>query len=158
MRVAWKSYPHFHKMIFRKFDAKPVRAKTEALKNTGMYLTRSKATAKLVCEYLNGEIGSKNDLSKRDRGWEMVDVLGFLKFFWVVGNVWGGNEANCKSVAVAVLSVFTSVDTHYTYTLVAEGDANEELDITDDLDLRVDDTGDVLDQETDDLPRFAAIS
>ena len=85
MRVAWKSYPHFHKMIFRKFDTKPVRTKTEALKNIGMYLTRSKATAKLVCEYLNGEIGSTDALPKRDMEWDRV-----------VDNIWGDDKANCE--------------------------------------------------------------
>ena len=129
--TASKCFPQF-KVIIGNAEIKAT--KTAVMKAIGQYLTRVKKTAKLIIEYAYGERGSDKAALKRDRNFEANDVLYFFKYIRVMELI---KPAVGDSAAMAVLSSFKNIDSHYTYTLPPteeekEEDDNDEYDLTDD--------------------------
>lgn len=129
--TASKCFPQF-KVIIGNAEIKAT--KTAVMKAIGQYLTRVKKTAKLIIEYAYGERGSDKAALKRDRNFEANDVLYYFKYIRVMELI---KPAVGDSAAMAVLSSFKNIDSHYTYTLPPteeekEEDDNDEYDLTDD--------------------------
>ncbi len=51
MKTAWKAFPCFHQLVYRKIDAQPDLTKVKMMSNIGKYLRKSKCTSKSICEY-----------------------------------------------------------------------------------------------------------
>eukprot|EP00956_Cyclotella_meneghiniana_P041915 scaffold244695_cov40-Cyclotella_meneghiniana.AAC.1 len=54
MRTAWQSFPYWHRIVHRKKDATPVMTKKLMDNLIGKYLSRIKATSKLILQFLYG--------------------------------------------------------------------------------------------------------
>ena len=67
MHVAWKALPRMHMVVYKESDGSPDQSKTAVMKSIGTYLTRSKRTAKNICEYLYGKKDSDKAVPKRER-------------------------------------------------------------------------------------------
>ena len=129
--TASKCFPQFKEILG---NAEIKATKTAVMKAIGQYLTRVKKTAKLIIEYAYGERGSDKAALKRDRNFEDNDVLYYFKYIRVMELI---KAAVGDSAAMAVLSSFQNIDSHYTYTLPpteeeGEEEDNDEYDETDD--------------------------
>ena len=131
-----------HYRVYRQKDAIPVRTKTEALDNIGLYLRRTKDMAKKIIEYAYGVPGDKKTVPKRYREWDSGDILWLFHLFWVGdSNHNGGDKFRDKS-ALNSLQTFEHIDPHYTYTLTKEAGESEQEDASG--------NGNVSDREPDD--------
>jgi hypothetical protein len=127
--TASKCFPRFKEIVR---NAEIQATKTAAMKAIGQYLNRVKRTAKLIIEYSYGVRGSDKATLKRNRHFEANDVLYYLKYIRVMEL---RKAAVGDSAAMAVLSSFKNIDSHYTYTLPPteeEEEDNDEYDETDD--------------------------
>ncbi len=89
--------------------------------------------AMLITEYTYGVRGSDKAVPKRDRLFELTDVLGMCRYVKVMDNDALDGAKICKSAAKRVLSSFHHINFHYTYTLSHTGEknggANVEMDM-----------------------------
>ena len=114
MRLAWKSFPYWHRIMYKAPDGKPARTKTQVQKDIGLYLKRAKYMAKTICDFAYGVKGTDKAVPKRDRLVEEGDILEQLKLFRVVDNI--GIDDFVEPAALRVFSSMTKLDPHYTYT------------------------------------------
>ena len=132
MATAWKAFPLMHLIVHKKSDGRPDRSKTAVMKSIGTYLTRSKRTASMICEYLYGKKGSDKAVPKREREFEPADIIELFKFLRVVEGA--GDGAVCEPAARTLLSTFGVIDQHFTYTLCPEHVETEQMVAEDDAD------------------------
>jgi hypothetical protein len=157
MKTAWKAFPHFHQLVYRKIDAQPDRTKVKVMSNIGKYLRKSKCTSKSICEYLYGINGSQKAVPKRERMFEPGDILDIFKFFRVIEV--NGTEDVCKAAALAITSSFECISEHYTYTLCMSEDETVELE---DEEINVNDvdtnSGELMEDGADDEVNLLTIT
>ncbi len=48
METAWKAFPRFHQLVYRKINVQLDRTKVKVMSNIGEYLTKSKCTYKSI--------------------------------------------------------------------------------------------------------------
>ena len=153
MNIAWKSFPYLHMMVFRNKGAtryqlvttlrehtydtstiiKPISTKTELFKNIGSYLSKVKATSKLINEFMYGENNSPKRAPKRDRLIEISDLLAIFKFLRIVDTAWEGNEDTCQPEELTLIGAFNHIDEHFTYTKDQNDDDSDDEDEDDAL-------------------------
>ena len=126
MKTAWKAFPHFHQLVYRKIDVQLDRTKVKVMSNIGEYLRKSKCTSKSICEYLYGINGSQKTVPKRECTFEPGDILDIFKFFRVIEV--NGTEDVCKTAALVIISSFKCISEHYTYTLCMSENETDELE------------------------------
>jgi hypothetical protein len=127
MKTAWKAFPHFHQLVYRKIDVQLDRTKVKVMSNIGEYLRKSKCTSKSICEYSYGIDGSQNAVPKREHMFEPGDILNIFKFFRFIEV--NRKEDVCKTAALGITSSFECIGEHYTYTLCMS--ENETVEIED---------------------------
>ena len=151
MRTAWQSFPYWHRIVHRQKDATPVTTKKLMDNLIGKYLSRIKATSKLILQFLYGLPGDKDALPKRERIIEGSDILEQFKFVRLGIDGVQAEEICAPAVMTALLS-FHKTDEHYTYTL---DDAEEECDneSSDDSDSE-DSIDSVESNEQEETPHF----
>merc|ERR1711966_213103 len=120
MRTAWKSFPRMHQMVYREKDAQSVRTKTGAMRVIGSYLRCVKNSAENIVEFAYDKSGSDKAVPKREREWEVGDILWVFKFFKVGDEALGSGDIFDDSAALTSLTTFSHVDKHYTHTLPQE--------------------------------------
>jgi len=164
MKTAWKSFPYMHLVVYRQKDANPVRTKTEALNNIGLYLRRTKDMAKNIIEYAYGVPGNKNTVPKRDREWDAGDILWLFNWFRVGNESYDSGDKFHDKSALNALQTFEHVDPHFTYTLIQEVDESEKEgasgsgNVSDcEPDGNSDGQGAGNNEELEDEPRFVKI-
>ena len=174
MNIAWKSFPYLHMMVFRNKGAtrsqlvttlrehtydtstiiKPISTKTELFKNIGSYLSKVKATSKLINEFMYGENNSPKRAPKRDRLIEISDLLAIFKFLRIVDTAWEGNEDTCQPEELTLIGAFNHIDEHFTYT---KDQNDDDSDDEDEDDAYVDNYAQQTDEGESNLPGFGTI-
>ena len=155
-RTAWRSFPRLHEVVHRPIDVGPDRSKTKVLKTIGLYLSRSKALAKLICEYLYGKSGATNAVPKREREFDIADIHDIFDWFRVVHTT--TNAEICESAALKALLSFQQIDEHYTYTLKPNGSEIDAIDNVDEDEGNEDESDEVLEVDIENQPCFDTIT
>ena len=115
MKTAWKAFPHFHQLAYRKIDAQLDRTKVKVMSDIGEYLRKSKCTSKSICEYLYGINGSQKAVPKREHMFEPGDILDIFKFFRVIEV--NRKEDVCKTAPLAITSRGAEISCLSNYSL-----------------------------------------
>ena len=133
IRTAWKTFPHWHNIVYRAPKATPVKLKGEMMKLISKYLSRIKITSTLILHFLFGKPGDKKSVPKRDRDIDGSDILETFKFVRL-----GIDEAEaeeiCEPAVMTALLSFHKSDEHYTYTKDKDESNDEENEIIEDED------------------------
>jgi hypothetical protein len=129
MRTAREAIPWFHQIVYHQINVQQDCSKTKVMQNIGQYLSKSKHTVKIICEYLYSISGSQKAVTKREHVIEPGDLLDFFKFFRMVGVATNVTKEIRDSAALAITSSFQSISEPYTYTLYK--DENECMQIDD---------------------------
>ena len=125
------------------------------MKDIGMYLKATNCVAKHICELAYGKAGSDKATRKRDRMCEVSDLM--EQFFFLRIADTGTEEPICDSAALTALTSFTTVNSHYTYTLEPTSDCDDVEDGNDeDVDSNADHYEDTATKSEDEL-RFVLI-
>ena len=88
-----------------------------------MYLKATKGVAKHIYELAYGKAGSDKATRKRDRMCKVSDLM--EQFFFLRIADTGTEEPICDSAALTALTSFTTVNSHYTYTLEPISDCDD---------------------------------
>lgn len=175
MKNAWKSFPYLHMVVFRDkgtthsqlvialrehtYDTskiiKPIGNKTEAIKNIGVYLSRVKATSKLIHDFMYGENGNPKRVPKRDRLIDVSDILEIFKYIRIVDTVWEGIQDQCEPEELTLVGSFNRIDEHFTYT---KDKNDDDFDDENDDDIYIDAYAEQLDQEESNIDMLGTIS
>ena len=119
--IARSAMPYLDQMVS---CGKKLSSKKAVLDEIGRYLVRAKTTVKKMYIYMYGERGDKNEVPKRDRLIQEMDLLNiFLK---PVELLWATEMM--ETAALALIKTFDTTDPHYQMSRATNKDIPELYD------------------------------